>query len=319
MTDAANSIFEQTIIMFIIVIIGALCYKFRLINDDGKKQLSNLVLYVVNPLLIFLSYQTDMRGELLSGLLWTTIMAVLTYTAFILLSKLIIRNKEDRETAIERFSMIYSNFGFMGTPLIFGVFGSDGVFMMNGFVTVSNLFIWTHGIMMMSGRKQEEKSRGMAIVRVVTAPAVIAVAAGLICMFAKLRLPELVYTALDHVAEMTTPLAMIVAGASVMGAGILKSIRNPRIYLITAMRLIVFPLIGFAVIAFLPCAAMPKLITLIEFSCPTAAIGTMFAIKFDRNSEYSSQIFAVTTLLSAVTLPLIVRLGSLALEVLQTV
>lgn len=318
MTDAANSIFQQTIIMFIIVVIGALCYKFRLINDDGKKQLSNLILYVVNPLLIFLSYQTDMREDLLMGLLWTTIMAVLTYAAFILLSILIFRDKEKRATAVERFSVIYSNFGFMGTPLIFGVFGNDGVFMMNGFVTVSNLFIWTHGVSMMSGNKTDEKKRGMSIVKALTTPAVIAVAAGLICLFTGLRLPETVSTALDHVAEMTTPLAMIVAGASIMSAGIIKSIKNPKIYLISAIRLVLFPTIGFAMIAFMPCADMPKLITLIEFSCPVATIGTMFAIKYDRDPEYASQIFAVSTLLSAATLPLIVKLGTAALEVLHT-
>ena len=122
MSDPAQAVFTQTIIMFIIVIIGMLCCKFRLINDDGKKQLSNLVLTVVNPLLIFLSYQTDLRPELIEGFLWTCLMAVITYVVFILLSYVIYRNNERRETAIERFSSIYSNCGFMGTPLIFGVF-----------------------------------------------------------------------------------------------------------------------------------------------------------------------------------------------------
>ena len=54
MSGSAYATLEQTVIMFMIVIIGALCYKFRLLNDDGRKQLSSLVLYVVNPLLIFL-------------------------------------------------------------------------------------------------------------------------------------------------------------------------------------------------------------------------------------------------------------------------
>jgi hypothetical protein len=319
MTDASQAVFSQTVIMFMIVIIGALCYKFRLINDEGKKQLSNLVLYVVNPLLIFLSYQTDVRGELIEGFIWTAIMGAITYIAFILLSLPILRNKDGRKKAIERFSAVYSNFGFMGTPLIFGVFGSDGVFMMNGFVTVSNLFIWTVGVMSISGGNQKSDGKNsLPLLKALTAPAVIAVIAGIIFMFTGIRLPEIVNTALNNVAEMTTPLAMIVAGASIMSAGILKSIRNLRIYYVSAIKLIVFPIIGFALIAFMPCADMPKLVTLIEFSCPTAAIGTMFAIKYDRDPEYASQIFAVSTLLSAVTLPLIVKLGTSALEVLHT-
>lgn len=315
MTDAASAVFEQTIIMFLIVIIGALCYKFRLINDDGKKQLSDLVLYVVNPLLIFLAYQTDVRAELIDGFLWTAAMGVVTYTAFILLSKVIFRGKHDSKTVIERFSAVYSNFGFMGTPLIFGVFGSDGVFIMNGFVTVSNLFIWTVGIMSVSGRSGKAS---MSLLKALTAPAVIAVIAGIICMFTGIRIPGIFYTALNNVAEMTTPLAMIVAGASIMSAGIINSIKTPRVYLVSAVRLLLLPLAGAALIMFIPCPDMPKLITLIEISCPTAAIGTMFAIKYDRVPHYASQIFAVSTLMSMITLPLVVKAGTAALEVIHS-
>ncbi|MBR5091766.1 MAG: AEC family transporter [Ruminiclostridium sp.] len=319
MSDAANAVFQQTIIMFIIVIIGALCYKFRLINDEGKKQLSNFVLYVVNPLLIFMSYQTDMRSELIEGLIWTAIMAALTYTAFILISKLIFPDKADRKAVIERFSVIYSNFGFMGTPLIFGVFGKDGVFIMNGFVTVSNLFIWTHGIITMSGKDTGRHTNiGKSLLMAISTPAVISVFSGLICLFLGIKLPDIVAEAFNNVAEMTTPLAMTVAGASIMSAGILGSLKNPRVYLISAVKLLLFPVIGFALIAFIPCPDMPKLVTLIEFSCPTAAIGTMFAIKFDRDPEYASQLFAVSTLLSLVTLPLIAKAGTTLLEVIHS-
>ena len=228
MESASQAVLTQTIIMFIIVIIGALCYKFRLITDDGKKQLSSLVMYIVNPLLIFLAYQTDFKKELLIGLMWTAIMAVLTYIVFILLSMVIIRDKEGRETAIERFSVIYSNCGFMGTPLIFGVFGSEGVFLQNGFITVFNLCVWTHGIMSVKGQRDMK-----SILRAFKAPAVIAVFLGLVLFFLGVRIPEIPYTALNHVGEMTTPLAMLVAGASIAGSNILKSLKNPRIYLIT--------------------------------------------------------------------------------------
>lgn len=318
MADAAAAVLKQTIIMFLIVIIGALCYKFKLINDEGKKQLSNFVLYVVNPLLIFMSYQTDLRSELIEGFVWTAIMGALTYIAFILLSMLIFPKKTDRKTVIERFSVIYSNFGFMGTPLIYGVFGNDGVFIMNGFVTVSNLFIWTHGIITMSGNDAgKNASIGKSFLKAITTPAVIAVFSGLICLFLGIKLPDMVSVAFNNVAEMTTPLAMTVAGASIMSAGIIKSIRNPRVYLVSAVKLILMPAVGAALILFMPCADMPKLITLIEFSCPTAAICTMFAIKFNRDPEYASQLFAVSTLLSAITLPLIVFAGTKLLEVIH--
>ena len=311
MDDSAIAVLRQTVIMFIIVIIGALCYKFRLINDEGRKQLSDLVLNVVNPLLIFLSYQTEMRQDLLEGFFWAAIMAVITYTAFILLSHLFFREKDPENSVIERFSVIYSNCGFMGTPLIFGVFGAEGVFIQTGFFTVFNLFVWTHGIMSISGERDKK-----TVLNALRSPALIAIAAGLICFFLHITLPDIVYTALNNVAEMTTPLAMIVAGGSIMSAGLLKSVKISRVYLVSAVKLIVFPIIGFLLIMFLPCADMPKMITLIEFSCPAATIGTMFAIRFNKNSEYASQIFTVSTLLSAITLPIITMLGTTVLELI---
>lgn len=309
MQSAAQSVLTQTIIMFIIAIIGIICYKAKIITEEGKKQLSSLVMYIVNPLLVFLAYQTDFEKDLLIGLLWTAIMAALTYTAFIIIARFVIPDKDGRETAIERFSVIYSNCGFMGTPLIFGVFGSEGVFLQNGFITFFNLFVWTHGVMSIRGQKDSK-----SILRAFRTPAVIAVLAGLVCFFLQIRLPEIPYNALNHVAEMTTPLAMLVAGASIAGSNVIKCLKNPRIYFITIIKLIIFPLIGLLLIGFLPAPEMAKLITLIEIACPTATIGMMFAITYNKNSEYCSQIFAVTTLLSMATLPFIVWVGSTFLE-----
>ena len=55
METASQAVLQQTTIMFIIVLLGGICYKCRLITDDGKKQLSSLVMYIVKPLLIFLA------------------------------------------------------------------------------------------------------------------------------------------------------------------------------------------------------------------------------------------------------------------------
>lgn len=308
MENASGAVLSQTVIMFIILIIGIICYKTKLINDEGKKQLSSLVLYVVNPLLIFLSYQTDLRAELLEGLLWVTVMAAATYAVFIALSLLLFRKKVGRDVSVERFAAVYSNCAFMGTPLIFGVYGSDGVFLQNGFITVFNLLVWTHGLMTVKGGE----GRGAAL-KAVTTPAVISVALGMVCFFAGLRIPEIPLSALNSVAEMTTPLAMIVAGASIAGSDIVKSLKNPRVYLVSLVRLAVFPLIGMLIIALFPASETAKLITLIEISCPTAAIGMMFAIRYGKNAQYCSQIFAVSTLASMVTLPLAVWLGTVFL------
>ena len=40
-------------------------------------------------------------------------------------------------------------------------------------------------------------------------------------------------------------------------------------------------------------------------ACPAAATGTLFAIRYKKDSFYAAELFAVTTLLSIITLPVI--------------
>ena len=65
--------------------------------------------------------------------------------------------KEGKDTAIERFSSVYSNCGFMGIPLVNAMFGSEGVFYLTAFITVFNILAWTHGIIIISGEKISDR------------------------------------------------------------------------------------------------------------------------------------------------------------------
>lgn len=49
--------------------------------------------------------------------------------------------------------------------------------------------------------------------------------------------------------------------------------------------------------------------TLIAASCPAATTGTMMAIRYRQNYTYASEIFALSTVLSVVTLPVIVLIA----------
>ena len=49
---------------------------------------------------------------------------------------------------------------------------------------------------------------------------------------------------------------------------------------------------------------------LISAACPTATSTIMFAAKYGKNSVYASEIFAVSTIASAATMPLIMFIAS---------
>ena len=121
-TEAGAVILKQIVIMFIILVIGLGCSMKGVITKEGNKQLSAVELHIINPLLIFMSYQSDYSSKLLHGLLWSFLLAAVSFGVTIGLSTLMISKKRP-EHSLERFSAVYSNCGFVGIPLIRGIYG----------------------------------------------------------------------------------------------------------------------------------------------------------------------------------------------------
>ena len=295
------SIIKQVIIMFLITCVGVLCYKRNILTKDVEKKLSSLVLRVVNPCFIFMSYQIDYSSDMLKGLLIAFALSIATHLIFIFASNILIRKNKCSEYIIERFSIIYTNCGFMGIPLVNGVFGSEGVLYATAYLTVFNIFVWSHGVMTMRNSFSKD-----SILQVLKSPAIIAIALGLLCYVTKIRVPEIIGRSLDYVSSMNTPLAMITAGLTIAQTRIIEIIKNKRIILITLLRLFVFPAAAIMVLSFLPISDDVFMPVMLTACCPTAAIGTLFAVQYDKNASYSSQIFSISAILSVLSMPLMI-------------
>ena len=83
---------EKIIEMFFIMLCGIVLFKTGLIDDKTVPKLSNILLMLVSPLMIFQSYQMDFDGHLMWGLGLTLIAALTTFTVIIILTNILIRN-----------------------------------------------------------------------------------------------------------------------------------------------------------------------------------------------------------------------------------
>lgn len=294
--------------MLVYLCVGAVCFKTKLVTNEGNKSLSNLVLYVANPLLILVSYQQDFSVKLLKGLGQTLLLTALGYAVFIALGIVFVKNKDGVETAIERFSVIYSNCGFMGIPIAKVLLGSEGVFYITAFNTVFNLLVWTHGVVLISGDKRQ-----INIKKVATNPTIIATLVGFILFVTRVSLPEILFTACNNISLTVAPLAMIVAGVTIAQTNPKKAFANMRVYYVTFLKLVLIPFAVILLFKFLPFAIDQTVLitTILAFACPSATICTMFSIRFDKNDRYSAEIFAVTTILSVASMPVMIYLQSL--------
>lgn len=207
---------EQVTAMLCIAVITVIIYKLGLIQKESSKSFSNLLLMVVNPVLLFQSFQQEFTQERLIGLGVTLVLSFISFGVMILITNLMVPEKEGRETDIERFGCIYSNCGFVGIPLVQAVFGSEGVFYLSAFMIIFNIMVWTHGLILMTGKNDIRQ-----LMTFVKSPIFVAIILGTIRFFTQIQLPKVANQVVDLIANMNTPLAMIVAGMAVADANLL--------------------------------------------------------------------------------------------------
>ena len=310
----AGIILKQAVMMLLLNLVGMIAYRTKIVDAKGGRQFSAFVLEIVTPVLVVTAYaDVEYQPELVKNLLWTFVLAAAAYGIVILLAQLLIRKKDGRETAIERFSVVYSNCGFMGIPLASALLGTEGVFYCTAFLTVFFVFAWTHGILLLTGQHDRK-----ALLRKLTSPTMIGIAIGLLLFFFRIHFPELLQTACGYVSGLNTPLGMIVSGISVAQANLPRAFRNPRVYYVSAVKLILVPLV--LCLLFLPLTFIPdniRLVVMLLMAAPSATMCTLQCQKHGMNDGYASHIFAVTTLLSMLTMPLMVKLFTFGQSLLQ--
>lgn len=303
----ATTAFHQITIMFFIILIGIFCYRIRLIDPNTNRKLSDIVLMLVNPFVIIISYQREFDTTLLTGLLISLIMAVVTHIFGIVISKVIIRgNKHSADLIIERFSVIYSNCGFIGIPMAGGLFGSEGVFYITAYMTIFNLLVWTHGVIMMTG-KANVKSVGKALL----SPSVVATVVGFLLFVTRLILPGILTDTMTYIGNMNTPLAMLVAGVTIAQTDIRKLWTKLRIYYISVVKLLLIPITMLLIFRLFELPNVVLLTSVLAAACPTAVTVNLFSLRYDKNYFYASEIFAVSTISSMITIPFVMYVANL--------
>lgn len=299
---------EKIIEMFLIMIIGAAAFKTGIIDAPANKRLSGLLLKVISPAMLFMAYQIDFEPERLRGLGITLGLSALSFVWTILLVNMLIRPGKSRNVEIERMASIYSNCGFIGIPLINGIMGREGVFYLTAYITAFNIAVWSHGLALMCGTSSLKTTLKNFI-----QPATIAIGLGVLCFLLQIRLPSVAANPLNMVGDMNTPVAMLVAGCNLAESNLPEAVKRSRSYWISFIKLLLIPFVSILLLKLIPAEQIYTMTVLIAIACPTGAMGTMFALQYNKDSNYASELFTISTVLSLVTIPFVILLAGLIL------
>lgn len=292
------------LVLFILISIGFLCGKKGLINENAAKKMTDIILYVVTPCVMISAFQKEFSGDTAIKILIAAAAAIVILVFSTLLARLVIRDKNESRKKVLQFSVIFSNCGFMSLPLQKELLGEDGWFYGSIFVAVFNIFVWTYGLLDMSGDKKQ-----LSIKKIVFNPGIMGAAVAIILFVCRIKLPEIVIQPVTHLANLNTPVPMLIIGFYLSRAKLKDAFSDVGTYIAMSLRLVIIPVIVTFIMALLKLDKTMMIAFVIACSAPTAASTTMFAAKFNRDVELSVGVVAASTILSIITMPLIVSLA----------
>lgn len=294
---------QQVIVLFILIAVGFICGKKGVITEHASKVMTDIVLYAVTPCVMVSAFQREFSMETLGKVLTAAVTALVILAVSVLIARLVFRQKDIARRKVLQFSVIFSNCGFMSLPLQKELLGEDGWFFGSIFVAVFNIVVWTYGLFDMSGDKKQ-----LSIKRLAFNPGIIGAIAAILLFVFGVQLPPVVAQPITHLANLNTPLPMLIIGFYLSQANFRKAFSDRDAYLASVFRLLFIPLAAAFAMFFLKLDRTMVIAFTIACSAPTAATTTMFSAKFNRDTELSVSVVASTTLLSLVTMPLIVSL-----------
>ena len=301
--DSIQTVVSQIFIMFLLMFLGHLLYRRKMIDERFSKQLSALLLNIVTPAVLIISYQRPFDKEDARQLALAFFYSAVTFAIAIVAAWLLFGRSQKLYAKDARMCVIFSNNGFMAIPLLQALLGAEGGFLGSASIVSATVIAWTYGARMLSGE------RGTDFKKILLNPGTLALAGGVLLFCSPWKLPGPIFQAAEYLGGLNTPLGMIVLGVNLSQANVLSCLKDKTVYLISFVKLLVVPLLSAGALYVLGAQTVTAMALLIGVAAPSGVIASMMAQMFGTDYRFSARAVAVTTLLSAVTMPLFLLLA----------
>ena len=297
---------EQIIQLFLMIFMGFLIVKAKLLNSEDSKVLSIIVLYLIIPCVIINAFQVDYTSQTVKGLLIALAGSVMTQVILLIVVSILGRVFHLNE--VEVASIYYSNSGNLIVPIVTFILGKEWVLYGCVFMSVQLVFIWTHCKKIISRESSYDWRKIVLNINMIS------IAIGIVLFLTRIHLPEDINSTLSAVGSMIGPASMIVTGMLFAGMDFKQIFASRRVYFVTFLRLIIVPTIALVLIKFSHLASLSSngskimLIVFLAIITPSASTVTQMCQVYGNDSQYASAINVVTTLLAIITMPLMVML-----------
>lgn len=294
--------FEMAIVLFI----GFVLAKKKVIDDRGRKTLNDLLLKAVLPFTIISSSQYTFSIDMMRSIGAVALGAGLYYLITLIILRIVIfRTKiADAERRVFITTAVFANTGFVGMPIMYSLFGDPGLLLAAIYNLIYNVFFYTYGVHLLSGKKPTVSE----YLNPVSIASVMAIALFIVPW----RAPASLVNAINLVGNMTFPLSMIIMGSTLYTIDIKKLFADGKSYVVCFLRLILFPaLMTLAMILvkrFVPILDATLITLIIMTALPSGTMSVIYSERYDCAPKFCARTVSLTLLFMVVTLPIMIAL-----------
>ena len=308
--------YQQFFVLFAIVFTGYFLRKINILDDHMNNGLNRFIVYFAYPSLIVLSIGSL---ELTDGLLIDFLfMLLLTLGFFGLYSVFAYLYAKMRKFPISKanvieLSMTSPNNGFMGLPIALVFFGEKGLLLMIAHNAAMNIYFFSYGLICL---RRNNENHGRIEIKVIIIelfklllnPNILSLIIGMfICLNGIVFFPP-IERYLTIIGNVATPMAMIFVGSTLANSKIKHIFANHIVIEAALVKLIAMPLLTYLCLALMPISPLIIATSVLGSAFPSAATVSILAEQECQDTEMSSQILFLSTLLSIGTLTLFLKL-----------
>lgn len=294
-------VYEQVFLLLLFIAVGYILGKTKTANNNHNKLLSVLGFYIFLPCNVFKTFAQNFNMEYLSQYY----VVVLVGAAFVVTMMLVgipvgkLFSKDKYQQSIFRYSMVSSNYGYVGYALASGIFGEQVLLSVMMFAIPLSIYTYTVGYSMLT------KSKG-SLLKLLN-PVNIALVAGAVVGFYGVEIPSVASLFLNKATACMGPISMLLTGLVISEYALKDLIFNFRVYIMAVLRLLVIPVSVCIVLRGLrlEIALLP---TLVILAMPCGMNTIVFPKLVGEDCRTGASLAFVTSILCCFTIPLCLQL-----------
>lgn len=283
------------------MIVGVYARKKDILTKEASKSFSNFLTNITLPCLLISSFNYSYSQDMIAKARIMFAYSVIIHIILIFASRVLTFKYPENSKKVLRFATIFSNCGFMGYPVLESLFGKIGIFYGAIFNIPFNIFMFSVGVMIYTGKKDLKTLK-----EVIVNPGIIATTLGLIIFSFSIKLPYPLFTAMSIVGSMTTPLSMIIVGAMLSEIRLKDIFSGTLVYYASFLRLIAVPFLTLGILKLLNADKLLMQIAVIIEAMPAAVLASVLAEKYGADTALASRSVFISTIISMITIPFVV-------------